>query len=157
VLILHFREIIMSTENAIEVVVFSREGLQQEVWAGDHTLVADEPAALGGEDSGPNPYELLLAALGSCTSMTLLMYARRKGWDLQHVEVRLRHSRIHAQDCAECETREGRITRIDKEIVVAGALDDAQLRRLGEIAARCPVNQTLTHEIHMTETVRRAG
>jgi putative redox protein len=143
--------------NATEVVVFSREGLQQEIWAGGHTLFADEPVDAGGQDGGPNPYELLLGALGACTSMTLLLYARRKGWDLQHVEVRLRHDRIYAQDCAKCETKDGRIDHIAKEIVVAGELDDVQLQRLGEIAARCPVNQTLTHEIHMTETVRRAG
>jgi putative redox protein len=146
----------MSTENATEVVVFSREGLQQEIWASGHTLIADEPAEVGGEDRGPNPYELLLAALGSCTSMTLRMYAQRKGWDVQHVEVRLRHHRIYARDCAECATKEGRVTRIEKEIVVAGDLDDEQERRLGEIAERCPVNQTLTREIHMTAAIRRA-
>jgi putative redox protein len=147
----------MATPGATEIVVFSREGLQQEIWAGGHTLLGDEPVADGGRDSGPNPYELLLGALGACTSMTLLLYARRKGWELQHVEVRLCHDRIYAEDCAECETRDGRIDRIAKEIVVAGNLDEAQVQRLGEIAARCPVNQTLTHEIHMTESIRRAG
>jgi uncharacterized OsmC-like protein len=147
----------MATQSATEVVVFSRDGLQQEVWAGSHTLTADEPVAAGGRDSGPDPYELLLAALGSCTSMTLHLYARRKGWDLRHVEVRLRHYRIYAQDCVDCETKEGRVDRIDKEIAVAGDLDDAQVERLREIAGRCPVNQTLTHEIHMTETIHRAA
>jgi putative redox protein len=89
--------------------------------------------------------------------MTLLLYARRKGWELQNVEVRLRHDRIYAEDCATCDTKDGRIDRIQKEIVVAGNLDEAQVQRLGEIAVRCPVNQTLTHEIHMTESIRWAG
>lgn len=147
----------MPTPNPNEVVVFSRKDLQQEIWAEGHTLLADEPVDAGGQDSGPNPYQLLLGALGACTSMTLLLYARRKGWDLQHVEVRLCHDRIYAQDCTECETKDGRVDRITKEIVVAGELDEVQVKRLGEIAARCPVNQTLTHEIRMEATIRRAG
>src|ERR1051326_112144 len=119
-----FRRRMMAAASATEVVVFSRAGLQQEIWAGAHTLLADEPVEAGGAESGPDPYQLLLGALGACTAMTLLLYARRKGWDLQQVEVRLRHDRIYAQDCAECETKEGRVDRIAKEITVAGALDD---------------------------------
>jgi putative redox protein len=139
-----------------EVVVSSLGNLRQEIWAGGSTLTADEPQALGGEGAGPTPYELLLGALGACTSMTLLLYARRKGWPLEQVEVRLRHQRIHAQDCADCETKEGWLDAIEKEIVVAGDLTSEQQERLGEIAHRCPVNQTLLHEVKITQTLRRA-
>jgi putative redox protein len=139
-----------------EVVVSSIGNLKQEIWSGRHTFVADEPVDAGGEDAGPSPYELLLGALGACTSMTLQLYARRKGWPLEAVEVRLRHQRIHAQDCADCETKEGYLDAIDKEIVVAGDLTPEQVERLGEIAHRCPVSQTLLREIHITQSTRRA-
>jgi len=122
-------------------------GLAQEIEAGRHRLVADEPAEAGGTDAGPSPYELLLAALGACTSMTISMYARRKRWPLEGVTVRLQHARIHAQDCAECETKEGMLDRIDREISLAGPLDGAQRERLIEIANRCPVHRTLVSEI----------
>src|SRR5215212_775337 len=108
--------------------------LRQQIDVRGRTLVADEPAELGGQDEGPSPYELLLGALGACTAMTLRLYARRKGWPLNQVEVTLRQERIHAVDCAECETREGWIDAIDKEIVVTGDLTPEQLTRLGEIA-----------------------
>ena len=98
---------------------------------------------------GPSPYELLLAALGACTSMTLRLYAQRKQWDLQRVTVRLQHFRIHAEDCMECETKEGFLDRIDREIELSGNLDDAQKRRLLEIAEHCPVHRTLTSEINI--------
>jgi putative redox protein len=137
-----------------EVVVSSVGGLRQEIWASGHTLAADEPRDFGGEDAGPSPYELLLGALGACTSMTLHMYARRKQWPLEQVEVRLRHDRIHAEDCAECETKEGRLDVIDKEIAVYGSLTPEQVERLGEIAHRCPVNQTLLREIRITQAIR---
>jgi putative redox protein len=140
-----------------EVVVSSLEGLRQEIWAGGSTLIADEPREFGGGDGGPSPYEVLLGALGACTSMTLLLYARRKGWPLEQVEVRLRHQRIHAQDCADCETKDGWLDAIDKEIVVAGDLTPEQQQRLGEIAHRCPVNQTLLREVKITQTLRRAS
>jgi putative redox protein len=139
-----------------EVVVSSCGGLRQEVWAGRHTLTVDEPETLGGTDAGPNPYELLLAALGSCTSITLHMYAQRKQWPLELVEVRLRHHRVHAQDCADCEKREGYLDHIEKEIVVGGPLTDEQVQRLGEIAEKCPVNRTLRASVHTTQTMRRA-
>lgn len=140
-----------------EVVVSSLEALKQEVIAGAHRWIADEPVEVGGEDAGPSPYDLLLAALGACTSMTLHLYARRKGWPLARVEVRLRHDRIHAADCAECETKEGRLDAIDKQIVVTGDLTPEQITRLGEIAHRCPVNQTLLREVRITQTIRPAG
>lgn len=125
-------------------------GLRHEIEAGGHHLVADEPVALGGTDGGPTPYDLLVAALGSCTAMTLQMYARQKGWPLEAVEVRLRHSKIHARDCADCETKEGRIDRIERDIVLRGALDETQRGRLLAIADRCPVHRTLTSEIEIS-------
>lgn len=122
-----------------------------------HEFLADEPISVGGKDIGPNPYELLLAALGACTSMTLRMYANRKQWSVESILVRLQHSRIHAEDCESCETTEGRIDRIEKEIIVTGELDDAQVTRLGEIADRCPVHRTLMNEKQIQSRVRRSG
>src|SRR5207245_11510471 len=107
-------------------------GFAQEVVVGAHRLAADEPTSAGGTDTGPNPYDLLLASLGSCTSMTVAPYPRRKGWPLEGVTVRLRHSRIHAVDCADCETRDGMIDRIERDIELAGALTDEQRARLLE-------------------------
>jgi putative redox protein len=123
----------------------------QRITAGNHTLVADEPRPIG-DDAGPTPYDLLLAALGTCTSMTVRMYADRKGWPLQGVRVSLRHSRIHAEDCAHCETTKGMVNHIDREIELVGDLDDTQRQRLMAIAERCPVHQTLTSEINITTT-----
>ena len=131
-----------------QVTVRGGEGYEQQIAIGPHRLRADEPIAAGGTDRGPTPYQLLLAALGSCISMTVTMYARRKGWPLEGVEVRLRHDKIHAEDCADCETREGRIDRIVEEIRLEGPLDDEQRARLLSIAGRCPVHQTLRSEIH---------
>jgi putative redox protein len=133
-----------------EVVVRSAgEGFRQDVESGTHRIVVDEPVALGGTDAGPTPYVLLLAALGACTAMTLRLYARNKGWPLETVEVRLSHDKIHAKDCATCETKEGRLDRIEREVIVGGPLTDEQRKRLGEIADRCPVHRTLTSEIHI--------
>jgi len=123
--------------------------LEQEVLAGRHRLVGDEPEGPDGHDAGPSPYDYLLAALGTCTSMTLTLYARRKQWPLETITVRLQHSRVYATDCAECETKEGRIDRIDREIALGGPLDDGQRARLLEIADRCPVHRTLTSEINI--------
>jgi putative redox protein len=130
------------------VIVSSESGFVQEIVAGKHRLLADEPAPIG-TDSGPTPYDLLLAAVGSCTSMTLRMYAQRKGWDLKRVIVRLAHSRVHAEDCVGCETKQGFLFQIDREIEVTGSLDEEQKRRLLEIAERCPVHRTLKSEINI--------
>lgn len=123
--------------------------LAETIRSGVHVLRADEPAANGGNDTGPNPYDYLLAALGSCTAMTLRMYARLKKWPLQKVTVRLKHDKIHATDCAECETKEGKVDRIERLIELDGPLSDEQRQRLLEIANRCPVHRTLTSEIHI--------
>jgi uncharacterized OsmC-like protein/alpha-beta hydrolase superfamily lysophospholipase len=117
---------------------------QQEVTAGAHRLLADEPNDVGGTDSGPNPYDLLLAALGACTAMTLRLYAERKALRLDRVAVRLRHAKVHAADCENCESRDGRVDRIERGIVLEGELDAQQRARLLEIADKCPIHRTLT-------------
>jgi putative redox protein len=119
----------------------------QRITAGGHQLVADEPAAVGGADSGPTPYDLLLAGLGACTAITVRMYADRKGWRLRHTTVRLRHRRIHAKDCAGCETRTGQLDQIEREMQFEGELTDEQRARLLDIAERCPVHRTLHSEV----------
>ncbi len=121
--------------------------LAQEILVGHHRLTADEPTEAGGSDLGPNPYDLLLAALGACTSMTLRLYADHKQWPLERTRVRLSHQKIHAADCADCETREGKIDQIEREIELAGPLDATQRQRLLEIAEKCPVHRTLHSEI----------
>jgi uncharacterized OsmC-like protein len=126
----------------------TRRGLfEQEIVAGAHRFIGDEPVAAGGLDSGPGPYDLLLAALGACTSMTLRLYADRKKLPLTRVQVRLRHARIYATDCAECETKEGMIDRIERVIALEGELDAEQRARLMEIADKCPVHRTLKSEV----------
>jgi len=130
---------------APEVVVRgSVAGFAQEITVGPHRLFSDEPKNAGGENAGPSPYELLAAALGACTSMTLGMYARRKQWPLASVIVRLRHSKIHATDCADCETEDAMLDRIDRDIELTGDLTEEQRRKLIEIADTCPVHRTLT-------------
>ncbi len=119
----------------------------QQIVSGTHTLISDEPVAEGGQDWGPSPYELLLAALGSCTSMTVGMYARHKKWPLEKITVRLRHSRVHAADCANCAEEQAMLDRIDREIHFDGQLSPEQRARLIEIANRCPVHRTLTSRI----------
>jgi putative redox protein len=134
------------------VTVRSRQNYQQEIIADDHILFADEPLDIGGDDTGPNPYQLLLGALGSCTSITLQMYARRKGWPLERVEVELTHRRNHAKDCEECSEQETRIDVVELRIGLKGDLDAEQRRRLHEIAQRCPVNQTLSRGMRTIHT-----
>jgi uncharacterized OsmC-like protein/fermentation-respiration switch protein FrsA (DUF1100 family) len=120
---------------------------QQEIISGPHRFLADEPVKVGGLDSGPGPYDLLLASLGACTSMTLRLYADNKKLPLERVSVRLMHNKIHAEDCLNCETKEGMIDRIDRNITLEGALSADERKRLLEIADKCPVHRTLTSEI----------
>jgi uncharacterized OsmC-like protein/fermentation-respiration switch protein FrsA (DUF1100 family) len=122
---------------------------QQTVSVGPHRLLADEPVAAGGDDSGPGPYDFLLTALGACTSMTMRLYADRKALPLERTTVTLRHSKIHAEDCAECETRSGMLDQIERVITMEGALDAEQRMKLLEIADKCPVHRTLTSEVRI--------
>jgi putative redox protein len=138
----------------VEVTETGASPFAVEVRAGRHRLLADEPASVGGGDSGPSPYDLLAGALGACTAMTLRMYARQKNLPLDGVRVRLKHSKIHAADCAHCDTRSGRIDRIEREIDIDGALEPDERRRLLEIADRCPVHRTLHGEV---DVVSRPG
>ena len=124
-------------------------GFLQEVVSGAHQLRADEPADVGGGDAAPGPYDYLLIGLGACTSMTVGLYARSKKWPLENISVSLSHSRIHAKDCAECETKDGMLDRIDVEIGLSGTLTPEQRTKLMEIAAKCPVHRTLKSEINI--------
>ena len=142
-----------------DVVVVTESGARpygQRITAGGHQLIADEPAAIGGADSGPTPYDLLLAGLGACTAITVRMYADRKGWPLRQTTVRLRHQRIHAKDCAACETTLGQLDQIERELQFEGELTDEQRARLMDIAERCPVHRTLESEV-LVSTVERVA
>jgi putative redox protein len=133
--------------------------LKNEVRYGDgHTFITDEPVAVGGEDAGPDPYTLLLAALGSCISMTTTLYARRKAWPLERVTVRLRQERIHGKDCVECaDATEGYVHRIQRSVTFEGNLSEEQQTRLQEIAHKCPVHKTLTSPIVITDLKEEAA
>ena len=143
---------VAASEGTVTVAETGAGTYTQQITAGHHQLTADEPRPIG-DDAGPTPYDLLLAGLGACTSMTVRMYANRKGWPLEQVRVTLRHSRIHAEDCAECETTKGWISHIDRDIELIGDLDDSQRQRLLSIAERCPVHQTLTSEVNVTTSL----
>ena len=125
----------------------------QEITVGEHTLVGDEPASVGGDNLGPNPYDFLLAALGSCTSLTLRMYARPKKLPLERVTVKLKHGRVHAKDCEDCDSDRGFVDVIEREIRIEGEeLTDGQKSRMLEIADRCPVHRTLHSEVKVRTT-----
>ncbi len=128
-------------------------GLRQEVEAGSHHWVADEPTSVGGTGEGPTPYDLLLGALGSCTSMTLRLYADRRKWPLEGVVVRLHHQRIHRDDCVNCEKQDVSIEHVERTLELKGPLTDEQRNRLLEIAERCPVHQTLQHKMDVRTTL----
>jgi putative redox protein len=131
-----------------EVVVHGdANGFAQQILAGSHALTADEPLESGGTGIGPSPYDLLLAALGACTSMTAGMYARRKAWPLESVTVRLRHARVHATDCVNCETKEEMLDRIERDVQFIGVLSDEQRAKLLEISNKCPVHRTLSSHV----------
>lgn len=130
------------------------KGFAQEIAVGGHRLLADEPVSAGGTNTGPNPYDLPLASLGACTSMTASLYARRKQWPLEALTVRLRHSKIHAADCEECETKTGMLDRIEREVELHGTLSEEQRARLLDIASKCSVHRTLTSEIQIRNAAR---
>jgi uncharacterized OsmC-like protein len=133
-----------------DVIVWGEGGtFAQQIAAGRHRLKGDEPESVGGNDTGPSPYDFLLAALGSCTSMTVGMYARKKNWPLERVAVWLRHLKIYAVDCSECEMKEGILDRIERDMRFDGPLTAGQRSRLLEIANKCPVHRTLTSEINI--------
>jgi putative redox protein len=129
------------------IVKTSGELYRTEITAGKHTIIADEPLSMGGRDLGPNPYDLLMSAVGACVGMTLRMYAERKKWDLQEVHVHLSHQRIHARDCTDCKSNNGYVHIINKELNLIGDLSEKQLDRLKEISDRCPVQKTLMNEV----------
>jgi uncharacterized OsmC-like protein len=139
----------INTKPADVVVRGNASGFLQEVVSGKHHLRADEPVSAGGNDAAPGPYDYVLIALGVCISMTVGFYARRKQWLLENIVVSLRHSRIYARDCEECETKEGMLDRIDVEIELTGSLTAEQHAKLMEIAGKCPVHRTLTSEINI--------
>jgi len=136
-------------DGAVQVVERGTGQFTVDVRAGRHRWVSDEPASVGGDDLGPGPYDLLTAALGACTVMTVRMFARRKQWPLDKVSVTLTHGKIHAQDCVDCETRDGMVDRIERAITLTGALDAQQRQRLMEIADKCPVHRSLHSEVQV--------
>jgi putative redox protein len=139
----------MSGNETDTLAAIGAEGLRTDIIANGHRIIGDEPESAGGTNTGPSPYDLLSAALGSCTAMTLRLYANRKKWPLEGVVVRVKHDKIHAADCAECETKVGMIDRLDREIELNGPLDDAQRQQLLAIANKCPVHKTLTSEVRI--------
>ncbi len=142
-------QIVSEAGEGVRVVEAGEGKFAQDVTAGRHRLRADEPVSVGGGDSGPNPYELLLAALGTCTAMTVRMYADLKKIPLERVSVELKHEKVHAKDCADCDTREAKLDHVDRVVTFEGALDDAQRARLLEIANKCPVHRTLERGVEI--------
>lgn len=144
---------IKSIDEGSVVVVNEKHSYTSYLYSGEHELVADEPSKHGGDDLGPDPYSYLLASLGSCTAMTIRMYSDKKGWTLEEVKVTLSHEKIHASDCDDCESTEGKIDVIERKIQLSGDLSDEQRNRLGEIADKCPVHRTLTSETVIRTTL----
>ena len=138
-----------SPEGTVTVAESGAGKYTQEIIAGGHRLTADEPVSVGGDDSGPGPYDFLLTGLGACTSMTMRMYADRKSLPVDRITVTLQHNKIYAKDCEECETREGMLDQIERVIRIEGNLDADQRKRLMEIADKCPVHKTLTSEVRI--------
>lgn len=134
-----------------------QSGFQVRVTADGHELLADEPVAVGGEDTGPTPYELLLGSLAACTVMTVAMYCQRKGWDLDGVSVRYTHTRVHAEDCAECEDPGHKIDQVHSNVTISGDFDADQAERLKSIATRCPVHKTLEAGVAIHDDVHVSG
>ncbi len=132
-------------------------GFRTEVEVGGHHLVVDEPRPVGGTDEGPSPYEMLLAALGACTAMTLRLYADRRKWPLERARITLQHRKVHAQDCADCDRKPAKMDVVDRVVFLDGPLTDEQRARLMEIADRCPVHQTLSSQIRVNTRMGAAA
>ena len=135
------------------VLTYKKGKFQHEAQAGNHIWIVDEPQSMGGDDEGPSPYDMILAALGACTSMTIMMYARQKGWPLEDLSVELSHDRIYAKDCQDCETNEGQVDEIHRKITLMGPLSDEQIERLTKVGERCPVHRALVGEIKVRDEV----
>lgn len=142
-------------EKKIVHVHLNGENYKTVLNAGRHEIIADEPEGVGGKDLGPDPYDLLLMSLGTCTAITLRMYAERKKWPLEDVYLELRHFREHAEDCVDCDNSSSMIDKIEKEIIVEGDLSDEQVGRLLEIAKKCPVYRTLKGEMEIESMIER--
>lgn len=145
-----------TTNDKAVVVKVGPEALTADVQAGRHTWFADEPASVGGQDRGPTPYDLLLSALGACTAITLRLYASRKQWPLEGIEVRLRHGRVHGQDCEKCEENGPLLEQVDKELHLLGPLSEEQRQRLETISSKCPVQKTLQASLRIVTTLAPA-
>ena len=141
----------------MQVVVESQGGLTQQIEMRNKRFLADEPVEAGGTNLGPTPYELLLGALGSCTAMTVIMYARRKGWPVESVRVEMSYERVHARDCEDCEEQDAYLEQFSKVVTVSGPLDETQRARLEEISRKCPVHRTLLGQIRIDDELRLAG
>ncbi|MGW8369927.1 MAG: OsmC family protein, partial [Gammaproteobacteria bacterium] len=142
-----------SSDEGSTIAQTGNDGFRTDIISAGHELIADEPVSVGGTNRGPSPYDLLSAALASCTTMTLRMYAERKQLDLQSTTVRVRHAKIHAADCADCEKAGGKIDEFERELAVEGGLTAEQRRRLLEIADMCPVHRTLHGEVRIRTTL----
>lgn len=142
-----------SSKKKIVHIHLGEQNYKTVMTAGKHELIADEPETAGGSDQGPGPYDYLLMALGSCSVITMKMYADRKEWPVDDIFIELRHSKIHAEDCKDCDNPNAKIDRIEKEIIVKGDLSEEQLNRLLEISKKCPVHKTLLSDIEIHSTV----
>ena len=147
----------LGADTQVVTVEGDASGFAQSISVGGHAFAADEGSAEGGTGTGPNPYQLLLAALGACTSMTVALYARRKQWPLKRVRVQLAHSRVWTQDCAATPTQPAHFERIERVIEFGGDLTEEQRRRLMEIAERCPIHRTLTSKIDIVTSLSAKG
>ncbi|MFD2531701.1 OsmC family protein [Gracilimonas halophila] len=147
----------MSEQKIVHVYQPKTEAFKTTLTAGRHELISDEPESVkGGQDTGPDPYDYLLMGLGSCTLMTVKMYAERKGWELEDIYLELRHNKRHADDCAECEDPKSKIDHIDKELIIKGDLDQEQLDKLLEISKKCPVHKTLESDITILSSLSKS-
>jgi putative redox protein len=147
----------LATGGTVIVASTGQGKFEQVMVNGRHNVIADEPVASGGSDVGPSPYDLLLMSLGSCTSMTVRLYAARKQWPLEQVVVRLKHSKVHAEDCVDCEKPTAMIDRIDRALEFIGPLDEEQQSRLLQIANQCPVHRTLSSRIDIKTIAIQGG